>query len=184
VPLDTRSRKWTDCNRSSRKTVSAHRRRVDRNRRGHILCRMRSPQALCATLGLIGHAVASTPPLDIRYARTSFSPAPGSPALARGSGQTSDGFLWLGTPAGFYRFDGVRFEQVEAVGTVPLLGEFITALRAVVSRNKGENGSSRSSGLTKIIIQHFLPSSAPVSKPTAPNEVARGESWAATARPL
>jgi ligand-binding sensor domain-containing protein len=42
-------------------------------------------------------------------------------------------FLWLGTTRGLYRFDGVRFERIAAVGGVPLLGEFITALQATRS---------------------------------------------------
>ncbi len=34
----------------------------------------------------------------------------GAPESVEALGQTADGYLWLGTPAGLYRFDGVRFE--------------------------------------------------------------------------
>jgi signal transduction histidine kinase/ligand-binding sensor domain-containing protein len=101
------------------------------NRCRRILCGMRTLHALCGTLGFIGYAVAATPPLDItEYSHTSFTPAQGSPARAAVLAQTSDGFLWLGAASGLYRFDGVRFERVAAVGGVPLLAEYITALEA------------------------------------------------------
>jgi signal transduction histidine kinase/ligand-binding sensor domain-containing protein len=128
-------------------TVSAHEQEVDRelqwrkapsieglpqnNRRRHILFRMRSLHALCTVLGLIGAAVASPPPLDItEYSHTSFGPAQGAPARTAALAQTADGFLWLGTSDGLYRFDGVRFARIAAVGGVPLLHDLITALGA------------------------------------------------------
>jgi signal transduction histidine kinase/ligand-binding sensor domain-containing protein len=95
---------------------------------------MRTLHILCAALGFIGYAVASTaPPHVSEYLHTSFNRAQGSPATAGVLAQTSDGFLWLATRAGLYRFDGVRFERISAVGGVPLLHEFITALEVTKS---------------------------------------------------
>jgi len=47
--------------------------------------------------------------------------------------QTSDGYLWIATPSGLYRFDGVRFDRIDSIGTVRLLGEGITTLVATRS---------------------------------------------------
>jgi signal transduction histidine kinase/ligand-binding sensor domain-containing protein len=92
---------------------------------------MRSPHFACVAFGFIGCALASTPPLDVtEWSHTSFGPGQGSPDNVTVMAQSSDGFLWLGTTSGLYRFDGVRFERIETVGTVPLPGEYITALKA------------------------------------------------------
>jgi signal transduction histidine kinase/ligand-binding sensor domain-containing protein len=92
---------------------------------------MRVLYLACVALGFIGCAVAASPQPDItEYLRTSFGPAQGAPAIVGVIAQTTDGFLWLGTATGVYRFDGVRFQRIETVGGVPLLGEFITALEA------------------------------------------------------
>jgi ligand-binding sensor domain-containing protein len=47
--------------------------------------------------------------------------------------QTSDGFLWLGTPAGLYRFDGTRFELFRSPFGDQLLSTNISALFALPS---------------------------------------------------
>ncbi|MDB6042039.1 MAG: two-component system sensor protein [Gammaproteobacteria bacterium] len=92
---------------------------------------MRSPRALCVLFSLIGCADAATPSLDItEYFRTSLSLRQEAPTVVNALAQTSDGFLWLGTPSGLYRFDGVRLDRIGSVGGVRLLGEGITALAA------------------------------------------------------
>lgn len=45
----------------------------------------------------------------------------GAPAMTTAMAQTSDGWLWLGTTRGLYRFDGATFERF-----VPLPGEALT----------------------------------------------------------
>ena len=42
---------------------------------------------------------------------TAYSAADGAPADIWAMTQSSDGYLWLGTGGGLYRFDGVRFER-------------------------------------------------------------------------
>jgi len=45
------------------------------------------------------------------YHHTQWTAADGAPLGARALAQTRDGWLWIGTPDGLYRFDGVRFER-------------------------------------------------------------------------
>ena len=52
----------------------------------------------------------------------------GAPREIDAMAQTSDGWIWLGTTSGLYRFDGVRFEAFEPRGGERLLGKSITAL--------------------------------------------------------
>jgi signal transduction histidine kinase/ligand-binding sensor domain-containing protein len=93
---------------------------------------MRALYLACIVLAWIASAGASEAPADVTgYLHTSFDPGQGAPAAeAAVLAQTSDGFLWVGTTIGLYRFDGVRFERIRSIGGVPLLGEVVTALEA------------------------------------------------------
>ena len=51
---------------------------------------------------------------DLRHAR--WTPAEGAPADIWSLAQAGDGFLWLGTGVGLYRFDGHAFERVPLDG--------------------------------------------------------------------
>ena len=44
--------------------------------------------------------------------------------------QGADGAMWFGTTSGLYRFDGVRFERVAALGGAALQSNVVAALRA------------------------------------------------------
>jgi ligand-binding sensor domain-containing protein len=86
---------------------------------------------LFTLFGFIACARASVPGPEItEYFRASLSPTQGAPTVVSVLAQTSDGFLWLGSPAGLYRFDGVRFERIDSVGGTHLLGESIGAVEA------------------------------------------------------
>ncbi|WP_084583035.1 sensor histidine kinase [Sphingomonas azotifigens] len=78
------------------------------------------------------HVLAAQRPLHRgldQYDRRAWTLINGAPPDIWALEQTPDGFLWLGTGAGLYRFDGITFEPV-----VPAIGRFpsrtITALRA------------------------------------------------------
>jgi signal transduction histidine kinase/ligand-binding sensor domain-containing protein len=60
----------------------------------------------------------------------SYSAAEGAPSLARTYAQTTDGMLWLGTSAGLFRFDGIRFARYPEAEDEPLPSTYITALAA------------------------------------------------------
>lgn len=57
----------------------------------------------------------------------------GAPANIVALAQTPDGFLWLGTGGGLFRFDGVRFERITTLGGKELLTASITALHITSS---------------------------------------------------
>lgn len=61
---------------------------------------------------------------------TRWTAQDGVPTGTESIAQTRDGFLWLGTPAGLFRFDGVAFERFPGAGGVPLLSQDIAALYA------------------------------------------------------
>ena len=75
------------------------------------------------TLLLLMLAAGPAPALDparkiAQYKHTSWTVDDGAPANVRALAQTPDGYLWLGTDTGLYRFDGVTFELVsDAQGT-------------------------------------------------------------------
>jgi PAS domain S-box-containing protein len=57
----------------------------------------------------------------------------GAPEGTEALAQTSDGFLWLATPSGLFRFDGTRFERFRAPFGDKLLSTNIRALFAPAS---------------------------------------------------
>src|SRR5437016_12677690 len=48
-----------------------------------------------------------------QFTHTAWSGKDGIPGPVRAMAQTQDGYLWLGTEAGLYRFDGLRFTPYE-----------------------------------------------------------------------
>jgi signal transduction histidine kinase/ligand-binding sensor domain-containing protein len=66
---------------------------------------------LVALLGW-GSVHASSIPLSVKdYVHTAWTQREGAPADVRAIVQTPDGWYWLGTSTGVYRFDGVTFEK-------------------------------------------------------------------------
>ncbi|MYM22012.1 hypothetical protein GTP46_05060 [Duganella sp. FT135W] len=87
--------------------------------------------ALAVSLGLSDPAQALNPDIRLRdYNHASWTARDGAPAEIKNMAQTPDGWLWLGTSTGLYRFDGVRFEHLD----LPNIGEVarrrMTELRA------------------------------------------------------
>lgn len=63
-----------------------------------------------------------------QYEHRSWSVREGAPPDVWSLTQGEDGFLWLGTGAGLYRFDGVRFERFEPTNEEGFSSNNITAL--------------------------------------------------------
>ncbi|HET9832895.1 MAG TPA: two-component regulator propeller domain-containing protein [Vicinamibacterales bacterium] len=65
---------------------------------------------------------------------TAWTPKEGAPTEIVALAQTADGFLWLATGAGLFRFDGVTFERVVPVNSAPIT----TSVSAVLGVPSGE----------------------------------------------
>jgi ligand-binding sensor domain-containing protein len=65
-----------------------------------------------------------------QFTHTAWSAQDGIPVPVRAIAQTRDGYLWLGTEAGLYRFDGLHFLAWEPVFGEHLLSDSILALYA------------------------------------------------------
>ena len=76
-----------------------------------------------------GHALDVGTPLA-SYRHDVFDAHAGAPRGAIAMAQTADGWLWLGTPSGLYRFDGLKFVAFQPMDGEQLLGQYVTALAA------------------------------------------------------
>ena len=77
---------------------------------------------VCLFLALAGsHAAAFDSDRTIaQFAHTAWGPKDGAPSVVRALAQSADGYLWLGSSEGLYRFDGVVFERYQPQSGSPL----------------------------------------------------------------
>ncbi|PQO99266.1 hypothetical protein C5614_09235 [Massilia phosphatilytica] len=92
--------------------------------------RQRLVRTLAATLLLAAGPISAAPEGFTDYHHTQWTAADGAPPAIRTMAQTSDGWLWLGTADGLYRFDGVRFERYALPAQPGRSHERIQVLRA------------------------------------------------------
>jgi signal transduction histidine kinase/ligand-binding sensor domain-containing protein len=67
-------------------------------------------------------------PLLTDYTHTAWTERDGAPAGATKFAQGRDGWLWIASPTGLYRFDGVRFQRSDTVYGHPLDSSNLMAL--------------------------------------------------------
>ena len=79
------------------------------------LCRAAFVLAVLLHICLPRIALAALAPLLSDFSHTAWGPQQGAPNDVLQFAQTPDGWLWLASPNGLYRFDGVRFERMDSV---------------------------------------------------------------------
>src|ERR1700722_15616709 len=99
---------------------------MPRTRFGHVLA-MGVFGALALSTGSAQQAVR---PLTPRV-HTAWTAQDGAPSGAWNLAQTADGYLWLATATGLFRFDGVRFELFQPTRGRALPSPNTTALLAL-----------------------------------------------------
>lgn len=88
-------------------------------------------RALLALVLCLSAATATAlAPLLSEYSHTSWRPQDGAPSDVVQFAQTSDGWLWVASPNGLYRFDGKRFERKDSVNGQRLLSTSVVGLLA------------------------------------------------------
>lgn len=92
---------------------------------GRRVCTVLSCLVLSAGAGAQAHV-----PTMADYNRAVWTASDGAPVHVTRMAQTPDGWLWLGTPTGLYRFDGVRFHRFVPTNDARLLGPRIQELSA------------------------------------------------------
>jgi signal transduction histidine kinase/ligand-binding sensor domain-containing protein len=146
----------------------------------------RAAGALALTLGCSGMAGAVTPSIRLEdYNHATWTAREGAPAETRTMAQTADGWLWLGTSTGLFRFDGLRFEQY------PLPSGGIVAKRRIAEL-RGDGGDlwiSYSVGGLSVLrndgtLEDLLPLDSPVGSVMTLAKDRDGSLWIAGSRAL
>ena len=88
---------------------------------------------ICAfILSIVAAACALNPDRDIhQLAHRSWGEKEGYPGRAQALAQTADGFLWIGTDIGLFRFDGIHFERFVSGSEEKLSEGVVAALLAL-----------------------------------------------------
>ena len=106
------------------------------NRRGIVGALACAATAFSAVSAQAQHILTLPPQRGItEFVHTSWTEKDGAPADIRALAQTTDGYLWIGTPSGLFRFDGLRFSRFE-----PPAGESLPArlvVKLLASRDGG-----------------------------------------------
>lgn len=85
-------------------------------------------------IGALDSSLAQTPaPVNVQLEHDSWTFKDGAPADVVCLAQTNDGFLWLGSPEGLFRFDGTRFEPYSSPFGDRLLSTNVYSLFAPLS---------------------------------------------------
>jgi len=100
--------------------------------RGHIIA---SGAVLACALAWCSPALALNPALDVgQYAHTAWTVREGFlNSRVSAIAQTPDGYLWLGTETGLFRFDGVRMVRWQPRGQTQI--PHVTVVKLLVSRD-------------------------------------------------
>src|SRR6266436_7882434 len=118
-----------------------------------------APKPFCIVLMMIGMMLAipakalDPQKLISQFTHTSWTAKDGVPGPVRAIAQTPDGYLWLGTEAGLYRFDGLHFGAWE-----PSSGEQIpdsSVLSLCVARAGSRCIGFGSGGITQLRDGHL-----------------------------
>ncbi|QSQ19151.1 hypothetical protein JY651_27805 [Pyxidicoccus parkwayensis] len=121
------------------------------------------------------------------FHHTAWTQKDGAPAGIWAMAQTLDGWLWLGTASGLYRFDGISFEHHDLLPPESTASRSISAVFASrsgdlwVSYSFGGTSTLRASGQ----VEHMLPGGLPLGVPVDSfEEDGTGRIWAETPQGL
>jgi len=136
---------------------------------------------LTLTFALVAPVHALDPQKSItQFTHTSWSAKDGIPGPVEAIAQTRDGYLWLGTEAGLYRFDGLRFTPYEPSRAHP----HGPAVRSLLAARDGSLWMGFGSGGIGLLrngqVTHYVPEEGvPGGRIQAIVEDAAGSIWAA-----
>ncbi len=66
-----------------------------------------------------------------QFAHTAWGQKDGAPSVVKALAQSADGYLWVGSHDGLYRFDGVNFERYQPQSGGPFPAQDVTSLLAL-----------------------------------------------------
>lgn len=92
--------------------------------------------------------------------------------------QTKDGYLWIGTTSGLFRFDGVRFVPWSPDGKQP----FSASINSLLGSRNGDLWLGARTGLFQWTHQQLIPYPAPSARINSILENQKGEIWIARSR--